>query len=65
MSFTFPKVSQALRKSHAGESVAIFQGEVVAVGKDSFEAEKAAEKKGYPIAEILTAYIMGEKNYVL
>jgi len=60
-----PKISKVMQKKHIGESVAIVNGQIVAFGRDSLEAEKKAEKKGFKSEEIMTTYIMGNKNYAL
>ncbi len=60
-----PKISRVTAKKLTGKTVAIVEGKIVASGKDSFEAEKKALKKGYLNEEIMTAYIMGNKKYVL
>ena len=60
-----PKISSVVERKLTGQTVAIVDGKIVASGKDSVEAEKKALKKGYPDEEIMTAYIMGKKNYVL
>lgn len=60
-----PKISRVIEKKLTGKTVAIVDGKIVASGKDSLEVEKKALKKGYPDEEIMTAYIMGKKNYVL
>lgn len=60
-----PKISTVIQKKLTGQTVAIVDGKIVAHGKDSVDAEKKALKKGYPDEEIMTAYIMGKRNYVL
>ena len=61
----YPKISKALQDEHTGESVAIVLGEIIAFGKDSYEAEKKAIKSGYKKEDIMTTFIMGRKNYAL
>jgi hypothetical protein len=62
---TIPKISKVMQKKHAGESVAIVDGKIVAFGKDCLEAEKEAMKKGFKPEEIMTTYVMGDKYYAL
>ena len=60
-----PKISSVIEKKLTGQTVAIVDGKIVASGRDSVEAEKKAVKKGFLGEEIMTAYIMGKKTYVL
>jgi hypothetical protein len=60
-----PRISKALQAKHAGESVAIVNGKMVAFGKDSFAAEEKALEKGYKKEDVMTTLIMGRENYAL
>lgn len=62
---TIPKISKATQQAHTGESAAIINGEIVAFGKDSMEAEQKAVKSGHCREDIMTTYIMGQKYYAL
>lgn len=60
-----PKISKLLQKKYTGQSVAIVDGKIVASGRNSYEAEKNAVRKGYLGDEVMTTHIMSEKPYVL
>ena len=60
-----PRISRALQLKHAGQSVAIVNGEMVAFGENSFDAEQRAIEQGYDKQDIMTTYIMGRDNYAL
>lgn len=60
-----PQISTAIQTAHTGESAAIVDGEIIAFGENSWEAEQAAVAKGYQAKDITTAFIMGKKNYAL
>ena len=60
-----PQISKALQKKHTGETAAIVEGEIVAFGKDSLEAEKRAMQKGFKQEDVMTAFIMGNRAYAV
>ena len=60
-----PHISAAIQSEHTGESAAIVDGQIVAFGKNSWEAEQSAITKGYRPQDIMTAFIMGKENYAL
>ena len=60
-----PHVSKSIQDKHTGESAAIVNGKFVAFGKDTADVIEKAEKKGYLLKDMMIAYIMGRKNYVL
>ncbi len=60
-----PQISKALQREHTGETAAIVEGEIVAFGKDSIEAEERAIKKGFRKEDVMTAFIMGQRAYAV
>ncbi len=60
-----PQISKALQKKHAGKTVAIVNGKIVAYGNNSVQAEKNAVHKGFEPESVMTTYIMGRKNYAM
>lgn len=45
--------------------MAIVKGQIVAFGKDSYEAEQNAIEKGFKKVDIMTTFIMGKQYYAL
>lgn len=58
-----PVISKAIQRKHAGRTVAIVDGRIIAHGKDTVEAAHNAEQQGFDLEEIMIAFIAGDKRY--
>jgi len=59
-----PTISSKTEQQHAGESMAIVDGNIVAFGKDSCEATRKALIQGFSEEDIMIGTLLGPGHYV-